>query len=367
MLKRITFSVICLFVPFGFLVGAAHGQGEQAGEDEVVDSIRRLTTISPNDQQRIADWVRAKVDALGAMPEQDRPGAFKRYRDVFRDQYRNSENSEPFQLQLAVQTASVASSEFAKPDLDPTVAHVLARALVDMERVETAAGLIAGLESTSAVVRLLCANGLAARRDAIAADPQLLGNAVQALRKAGAVETQPVVLGRIYGALAYANEVPAVFDAYIDLFDKRLERRRGSAVIADGAEDYAFEFFRTGGVLAALNAGQKAELARRLAVFFRLDAQRYNQADLAPPKEESTIDAGFDERDKIERLLVSNEETLLALVTRGEKAIAEELKSGGYAQRAEILQHVYKWVGHPETKERGILNEAPWNVDVGAP
>lgn len=367
MLKRTTCCAACLCLSLGFFTEAGLGQAETASEDEIVDSIRRLSTISPNDQQRIADWVRAKLDKLVAIPEQNRPGEFARYRGIFREQFEHSNNSGQFRLQLAVQTASVAAAEYAKSDPDPTVTHVLAQAMVDMDRPETVRGLIAGLKSTSAVARLLCASGLAAQRDAVAEDNQMLDDTVKALREAGVAETRPVVLSRIYHALAYANQVGAVFDAYMELLDKRLEHRRGPAVKADGADIQAYEFFRTRGVLASLNADQKAQLARRLAVFLRLDAERYNDDDLAPPQDQTVADVNFDERDRIERMLAGNEAILSALVGGAKEEIADALKAGGHARRAEILAHAYKWVGHPETKERGTLNGAPWNVDVGAP
>ena len=38
-----------------------------------------------------------------------------------------------------------------------------------------------------------------------------------------------------------------------------------------------------------------------------------------------------------------------------------------YEARARVLPEVFRWVGHPNTSEPGTLNQAPWNVPVGAP
>jgi hypothetical protein len=368
MLSRKTLYLTALCLSVGLLADIGSGQPATGPEDAIIDPISGLTTISEQDQRRIAEWVQAKIDSLRALPEADRPGQFKAFRTVIRTRFESDGNTEPFKAELATQTAAVAASEYGKPNTDATVARVLAQALVDMDRPETIPGLMAGLESARPVARLLCASGLAARRDALVADPQRLESAVRALREAGLKETQPVVLARIYLALAYPNQVGVVFSSYLALFDKRLAQRRGTAVVADGAEIDAYQFFQTPGALAALSPDEKAQLARRLAVFLRLDAVRYNHADLMSPDDATTPDLRFYERDAVERMLVANEAILFTLVGRGpEGAIAEELRTGGFTRRGAILAIAYEWVGNPETKEGGILNEAPWNVDIGAP
>ena len=47
--------------------------------------------------------------------------------------------------------------------------------------------------------------------------------------------------------------------------------------------------------------------------------------------------------------------------------IRNELAAGGHDRREAILQEAYKWVGHPDTNTTAVLNQAPWNVPVGAP
>jgi len=171
-------------------------------------------------------------------------------------------------------------------------------------------------------------------------------------------ESDPIVLGRIYEALAMPGQVGVVFDAYVALFDKRLDQRRTTAVMVDGAEIFALEFLRTPAVLQGLNADQKTQLAARLAVFVRMDALRYQVSNL-----------GFDEVDRIERALDGAEEILERLVgtaSAGGK-IRDALSTGAREAKESVLQQAYRWVGHPDTQENGVLNAAPWNVPIGAP
>ena len=319
---------------------------EATPEDEVINAIRQRTDIGESDQRRIADWVEDGVNKFAG---------FAAFTGRFKTQHDNSANSQQFRVQLAVQTSQVTVRQFAKPDLNGELAHALAYVLVSMDKAETVTALVAGLQSSDARARYTCAKGLAAQRTSIAGDKGRLDQVVPALRQAALAESSPVVLGRIYEALAYAGQGESVFNVFMAIFDKRLTERRGEAVIADGAEVYAYEFFRSSAVLGSLDATQKSQLVSRLAVFLRVDAQRYGQPNLR-----------FDEIDKIERTLDAVEEIFATLVGTGGGKIRDVLQAAGYDDRASVLKEAYRWVGNPETKEAGPLNEAPWNVPVGA-
>ena len=354
--NRAAYCLVWLLLAPVVFIGLAQAQ-DAAPEDETINTIRQLPQISPADQRRIADWVQVQVDKLAATPDTARQAAAVTFRKTFKGQYENPGNSQPFKAQLAAQTATVASAQFGNPETDPLVAFAFARVLVDMNRVESFPGLAAGLKSRHEPARYLCAEGLSAQKATIAGDKGKLDEAVQVLKAAALAETSPIVLSRIYLALAHANQVPAVLDAYFAIFEKRLSDRRGGAVLADGAEVEAFEFFRNPNVLAALNQAQKEQLARLLAVFLRADAERYNTTGL-----------DFYELDRLERMMDSVEAILTELVGAGKGGkIRDELAAGGQDRRAEVLAEAYKWVGHPQSKEPGPLNTTPWNVPVGAP
>lgn len=315
--------------------------------DSSVDTIRQLTAISQSDQDRILRWVQYEVDNLQG---------FGPFRQRFRDQYNDTGNSAAFKTDLARQTAQVAGARFAAQGVAGQVARSVAQILVDMNVVETVPGLVAGLRSADSGARYLCAKGLSAQKVAIAADNATLTSVVAGLSAAGSTEQDPVVLGRIYEALGYGGQLAAVFDVYIKLFDQRLQFRRGAAVVADGAENYAYEFFRASTVAGALSATQKKQLVGRVAVFLRFDAERYNTANLS-----------FDEMDRIERVLDGAEEILAASTGITGGNIRDRLRAGGFGNRAAVVVEAYRWVGDPKASQPGALSAAPWSVPLGAP
>jgi hypothetical protein len=343
------------------LLGVTSGlvTAQQNNPDAVIDAIRSRTEIGESDERRIADWVQARVDEFS-----DHASFVERLIGCFE----NASNTDLFRTKLCDQTAEIAETTFARPDLNRDLAFGLARVLVEMGLPEALPGFLAGLKSADPRARYLSATGLVAQRRAVSGTQTTLDQAVRALRDAGVAETAPVALGRIYEALAVRGQVGAVFDAYLAIFDKRLERRRAAALRVDGAEIHAFEFLRRSDVVSALDQNQRAELVRRVAVFMRLDAGRYNDPKIAPPTDETTPDLNFDERDRIERLLDAEEEILEAIVGAGGGGkIRDILSSRGSAAAQSVLNEVYVWVGNAATNASGPLNEAPWNVPVGAP
>lgn len=334
------------------VVGSSATRAQQPGpEDQAIDQIRQLSTIGANDQQRINDWVNAQVDKFTD---------FNAFRKRIGDQFTNAGNSALFPAALATQTAVVAAARAAAGNMKPDLAWSLAQSLYDMKVPETFPGFIGLLASKDARTRYICASGLSARsvKRAIAADKAKLDQAVATLRAVGSNESDSVVVGRIYEALAFPTKTADVFDAYLAVFDNRLSVRRRPGVVADGAERFAYAFFLQRNVVTALNANQKGELAKRVAVFMRIDAQRFNTPNLA-----------FIEEDRIERTLWAAEELLSGSAMLGGKGgkIRTALQAGGPKNSAAVLEEVYKWVGHPTSNTPGALNAAPWSVPIGAP
>ena len=355
MLRCFTGRVVSAVLLLGGLAGP--GTAQEITPDDLVEQIRSRSDIGVSDQGRIAQWAQAQVTELSGAVSGDPAAALKAFRVKIRGQYTNRRNTAQFQAALAEQTAQVGAEWFAKDDLDATVARSLATVLADFNRLEAIDGLLAGLKAKDASARFLCAKALAALKTTIGADGAQLDRTVRALREAGLVESDAVVLSRIYMALAYPNQLDAVFGTYLDLFEKRLSYRRGPAVVVDGAEIDAFDYFRGPGVLNALNANQKAQLVGKLAVFLRLDAERYHTAQLK-----------YYELTALERRLDATG-AILSTVAGGPAAgsIRAALESGGHTQRERVLEQAYAWVGKPGTNEPGVLNQDPWNVPVGAP
>lgn len=340
----------------------------QNAVDEAINAIRQLSSIGPNDQRQIKSWIEGRVDQLGAETNAERPDgfndkAFRTFRATMQGQFEHKNNTPEFIKSFSEQTAVVATEKFGQTGVPSSVSRGLARSLVDQDRIETIPGLIAGLQVDDEPTRYLCARGLSAQRIAIGQDNTVFSQVSQALGAAGAREKSGFIVGRIYEALNFPNQVAAVFPIYLQIIDARLASRRSGAN-ADIAEVFAYEFFRA--VASGLDNNQKTELVRRLAVFLRLDAQRYNNPALQPPSNTTAPDLGYTERDALERRLDGCEAILEIVVGSGKGGnLRGELAKNGYAGRTAVLQEAKKWYG--DGKNTGILNSAPWNVPSGAP
>lgn len=340
-------AFIVLLLPAG---GAATAQAQPVNpEDANIDALRGRTTMGAGDPARIARWTQWEVDHFAD---------FQTFRRRVQAQYTHGQNTVPFKRELARQTAKIAVVQFGVNPVKEDVAWSLAQAMLDMNRIEVLDGLRAGLAVRYAGVRYLCATALAAPalQRSIAVDQGEFPRTVQALTAAGIAETDAVALGRIYQALSYPpQKIGDVLAGFLSIFDNRLRIRRARNAVADKAEVFAFEFFLRPAAIGALNAGQKAQLVIRLAVFLRLDGQLYNMPNLP-----------FAVRGALELRLWTCEELLIALAGNGGN-VRGALGLGGVANAPAVLAEVYKWVGDPGTGAAGSLNAAPWNVAVGAP
>lgn len=357
MLRRSGCDVWLMMVPVVICAGVAIAQ-QPSREDAAMDTIRGRASLTSNDVARIGDWINAEVGKLEGGLEGDSPGPLPSFLARFADQYSNTANTPDFRTQLVAQTNTLAVTKLPQANVSILVARGLATVLVDFKRIEAVDGLLAGLSAKNADVRALCLAGLRDLRTAIEGDAAKLPQVVQTLRQAGSKETDSTVVAGIYSALAYENQVALVFDAYMDILEKRLALRRGPAIFAPWAEVELVEFFRLPSVVNGLSQPQKTQLVGRLAVLFRADAQRYNAEEFKD----------YYEKDGLERRLPGIEAILVAVVGGGNSGrIRAKLEKGGHEQRAAILIEAYKWVGDPGEQTQGTLNAAPWNVPIGAP
>lgn len=338
------------------VIVAATGSAAQdaASDTAVIDTIRTQAQISESDQRRIGEWIDAQIAKVKGAAEDQKRAVSATTRELLRVQFENSANTPAFKEQFASKVAATAVAQLGT--IDAVTARMVVKTLLDFNRPESIPAFLAGLKSKDAGVRMVSAAGLASQRAAIAGDKARLDSTAAALKETGMSETDGVVLDRIYLALSVPPaQAGQVFDAFMAIFDKRLEKRRGGAVNVDGAEITAYEFFRTPGVIAALNPSQKEQLVKAIATFLRFDGQRYAVTDLP-----------FNQFDAIQRLLDGGEDILIAAVGSGKGGdVRGVLASGGTP--AQIMEQVRLWVGDQSTSQQGALNAAPWNVPVGAP
>ncbi|UCF34959.1 MAG: hypothetical protein JSV78_06570 [Phycisphaerales bacterium] len=336
-------SLCLVFIVLGFLaVEASHAQ---------LDSIRTLDDIGRADARRINEWVTQKVAELQKSNDDER---IVRFLDAFVAERLNRANTAAFVDAFAEQTAEVAVQWFAQAGSDWQIGMALARVLVDMDRAQAVPAFLAGLASKAQAVRYLSAVGLVGQQNALVADSDLRTRVIDAVKTVGIAETNGTIIQHLYRVIAFDTLAPEVFDAYMAIFDARLTRRRGGAVISDGGEIEAYEFFRKSSVLNALKQTQKEELVRRLAVFLRFDAERYVAPNL-----------NFQEKDYIERSMDGIEAILAAVTGAGGGQIRQRLGEGAAPEA--LLQEARRWYGHEASDTLGKLNDDPWKVTKGAP
>jgi hypothetical protein len=334
---------------------SATAQDPASPEDAAIDQICKLDQISEGDQNRIAEWVQGQLDRLGQVPEAERLKAANRLRDRFAARFGDKQCTDAFRTQFPIQAASVAEKTLSSPSTGPYVAYAVARVLLDMNRPETGAALIACLKSPLPVARFLCLRGLTEQKQQIAGDKDRLERTRLALREAGMAEQDSIALAQVYRALGYANQASTVFDDYMAIFSRRLDdAKAGGRKVADGAELEAFAFLDTQGVLDALNQNQKQQLVGPLAEFMHLYSTRYNTEKLE-----------FDEVDRLERSLYYTESLMDRLVDKDGGKIRDVLTSQGYTGRASVVAEAAKWIGDVESKTPGAVNGPPWNVPLG--
>lgn len=364
-MKVTSSSPAAWIIPFLILTpGLVHGQAAAPAastnpEDANINGIRNLGTISSVDQAKIERWIDHEITAAENATAAN-PASALQFRDHFQAQLKNAGNSPAFTSQLVALTAAAVVPKLSNKAFDWHVAHAIVLELANVKQKEAATALLAALKSPSSVVRAVAARGLDDLKTAIAGDQVLLPKVIQELQVAGIAETSGPVLSRIYPALGYSVQAafgPA-FAAYLAIFDARIATRKANPATPDGAETAAFEFLADPEVMKLLTPAQKSALVARVAVFFRLDAERYNAPNL-----------NFPQQDVIERLLSIEEELLDACVGANPQSgkVRAALEQGGWTNRQAVVTEVQKWVGDAASNTQGVVNAAPWSVPVGAP
>ncbi len=327
------------------LTTPAWSQQAESQQVKALAGIRDSTNLSSADKRVITDWLNSELIRVNA------PEDFKSFKQAFDRQRLDPANSAAFYTELATQTSNLASQRLADENTTVPRQRCLARALLDLNRIQTAPGMVKGLKAKDQAVRYFCATGLA-RQVGNYTDPKQI---VTALKEAGLVETNPVILKSIYQALAIQPPIAENVDAYLGIMDARTELRRQGATTGDGAAVVVLEYFRTPAVIGALTNQQKNELVKRVATLLRMDASDYRSTNL----------------DHYEELFLALQldaaEDILGQITGQTGRVRSQMEVGGKANASGIYQAVLAWVGDADNNINGTLNTNPYNVPVGAP
>lgn len=316
-------------------------------DNPAMEDLRKRTPAGENDRQTIDDWLEAEFGEIRSSPG--------RFRNIVNRVREAADTTQPFRDALAERIGLFAESKLAGADLPPGQASELLRTLLDLDHVRTRPGLVAGLKLSQPAGRYLAVKGLRGLRDRLTSDPAQVSAFIDALREAGAREPNGVVAERIYDALALPTPTQEVIAAFDAMIGARIERYARGALFADEAELTGISYLST----INLNRDQSAGFVGRLAMLLRLDIERYVAG----------LRAQFNpgQRDAIERRVWVTEEFI-------ERAVRPAAGQGGNLREemgtaapdvSGLIMELNNWIGTPQTP--GPLNEAPWNVPVGAP
>lgn len=179
-----------------------------------------------------------------------------------------------------------------------------------------------------------------------------LGDAVAALKAAGAKEGSDSARQMMYRALAIPNRIGDVFDAMLAILDARLDLlRKGGAKVGS---DASVVLFYLAGESERLNPQQAEAIVKRTAVLTRLCAEQYAATAIRPFEDEVALE-----------LTLVQAEALLEKITRKSGGIRKVLEEQGAAGKPKVLEAARDWYGTSD--KPGMLSGDPWKVEAGAP
>jgi hypothetical protein len=337
---------------------AASAQAQPADPiDAAMDALRTRVPSGDQDIAVIDEWIDRQTESLFADP-QDRDVA-EQFRLRFAAEMGKEGNTPEFVDRVAARCAVKFSAAFADGTrLAPPAARALAWVLSDCNRVDGMDGLAAGLGLRErADVRYLCAKGFVALRQKIGVDPVLQDKALGILKQAGLREENGLVVAAIYEALQPTEPArrAEALAAILDILTARMERRRQSLPICDGAELQLLQYFKDNEPAAPAD---KERLVGLLAVMLRLDVDRFMKPDV-----------GETEQIYLAHSITLAEEVLASIVFKQQPgqapSIREALKKDAAERTLEMQIALNDWIGTADTA--GKLNAVPWRVPAGAP
>lgn len=322
----------------------------QTVDDPAMEELRQRAPAGANDDRTIDQWLTGLLTKLSAASD---PKGAKRDFVESLARVRDDRTTNPaFRDALAIRLGAIATTQLAKGNQLPGhAAEAISQALRAANHPGTIPGLAAALSYPRETVRYFGAAGLHSLRDAIADNPNQMNAAISAIAEAGAKETSAVVVERLYRACSFAGAPAGAIDAITVTLASRVDRYRQGAVLADFAEPAAFEYLTK----ARPTQTQAAAIIGSLAVFLRLDVERY-AAGVFIPGEKSAIEVRLD---ACESLIES-----LCGCTGGN--VRDEGQAGGAGATIRMQLELDKWIGVPG-QGNGVLNAAPWHVPPGAP
>jgi len=252
-----------------------------ARAQDAIEALLRQPSISAQDRAKIETEVTQRVDRLqrAGDDESRRASARARLHDAIQSGRASPDGAAIYAAVVASRLGPIVDGEAFLPALDAAI--VLAR----IPHPSITPALISALGSPHPAVRLKAARAIQPLRPQIARNAGLTADVLRALGRAGANETNELVLREVYRALDFPGAVNDFADAQAcaDALIQILESRAGR--LEAGSRDASFD--RTGVPVAAAcysgaDAGSQARLVDLVHRLLAMAADRYFADDTAP-------------------------------------------------------------------------------------
>ena len=330
--------------------------GAQSGDDAVFLELKTHGSLGLDDNPILDQWLADRVGELVAALQEGKANNFAQVEQtlwgVVKALFGQGAATEAFEARLAERAAILFADHLSNDNaVRPEVARALVRLLRYMSRVETLPGLQMALRSTDEAVRYLGAEGLRSLRDRIGPNAQLARAVIADLRVAGVAEENGVIVGAIYRALEYPNQVADSVSAIGAVLSARTDRFRAGRNVVERAEIDAFALLEPHH--GQFTQSQRVQTVRDLASFLKFYATKYLNPATRPA-----------ERQLLERLMFRAEDLLEKIVKPAQRAVSLRNALRDQPNVARNLPvELAKWIG--AIGAPGLLNQAPWNVPIG--
>ncbi len=328
------------------------------GQDQSLDLAEiRKNNFATIDKQRVQAWCQQRVKLIMASktPMKDAPAFVTEVNGHI--QAADATNAFKTGMVEAVATAFAAQYKPATDSKNPAAfsSLVLLAFLRAYDNPAATACYKLAINDAFAGVRLVAAEGLLKSKLA----PQDWDALLPTLQKQASAETDPAAMDRFYRVLTM-NGGPAidrVVPALLAIMDARLTRfeQKGEFPVVADANVTTW----LAGRFAQINNNQtKNEVIRRTARLVADAVHHYTKTE-----------AGRDQREQLERVVVIAEAQLKAMVkavvpgAATQPDVTTAMTEGGAERNVKMEKEMAAWIGTDQTA--GILNAAPFNFERG--
>lgn len=342
------------------IVAVSLARSSLAQQEPNLDRIRKTPFTTNADRQSVTDWAQRLIDELFSVDKPVIAGALF-YRRMTED-FSAADATPGFKDGLAEILAEAFASRYqpraSGPEATNPVPVVFVLAVLRVyQRPSAFEGFQRALADPAAGVRLMAAVGLGAIREKI--DDQQWTAMLANVQKAGVAETDPVVLGRMYGLLRAqaASRVAAAVPVMLAILDARMTRfetKGGWPVPADGQAAVWL-----GDKTRAINDARTRTNAVRQIGRLLADGVHAFTKQNPPETYQTRLEEAIESTEKGLRMSVAAILTNNPLLPDVTKAMLQ----GGPSRADNMQLELNNWMGTDQVP--GVLNKPPFNFERG--